>query len=385
MEDKLSDALHQRLTQRFVDRRTSVLLRGLGVHHEARVEVDPDNSVVVDGEIIGTLDGFRFTPDPSARAGEKRMLLAAAERRLGTELARRAAALAAGADGDFALGFDGGMPPRITWNGARVATLRRGKDALNPRVELDRSLGTLETAARALVLARLEAWFAAQRSRHLAALTKVAELPALSAPARGLVVQLVETLGALARPSVEGLIADITRDDRRALAAAGVRLGVSHVFVGHALKPEATRWRLALWGVWADVAAMPAPPAPGRVALAVDRSAPAGFYEVAGFWRVDGVAVRVDMADRLARELHAERLALKAGGAPFVPSQPWLQTLGLPALAFARVVRALGFRAVGIDGQLGVAWAGAPRPRTRETARPAAASPFAKLAGLMGG
>jgi ATP-dependent RNA helicase SUPV3L1/SUV3 len=106
VEDKLSDALHQRLTQRFVDRRTAVLLKDLKLRNpDLRVEVDPDGAVVVDGAIIGTLKGFAFLPDPAARAGEKRLLLAAAERRLAHELAARAQALAGADDSAFALQF----------------------------------------------------------------------------------------------------------------------------------------------------------------------------------------------------------------------------------------------------------------------------------------
>ncbi|MFQ3596011.1 MAG: helicase-related protein, partial [Sphingomonadaceae bacterium] len=162
VEDRLSDALHQRLTQRFVDRRTSVLLRDLRLKNpDLAVQVDPDGSVLVDGAIIGMLSGFAFAPDPAARAGEKKLLLAAAERRLAKELARRAEALARAPETDLALVFDGRMPPRIHWCGARVATLRRGRTALDPRIELDRSLDCLSPAARAPVEARLDSWLAA--------------------------------------------------------------------------------------------------------------------------------------------------------------------------------------------------------------------------------
>ena len=132
LENRLSDALHAKLTQRFVDRRTAVLLKDLKIRGEQRVEVDPDGSVAVEGEIIGTLDGFRFTADPTARAGEKRMLLAAAERHLPREFARRCAALVAAPDDDFALAFDGIAPPRILWRGSRVGKLSAGRDALHP-------------------------------------------------------------------------------------------------------------------------------------------------------------------------------------------------------------------------------------------------------------
>ena len=176
LEDRLSDALHQRLTQRFVDRRTAVLLKDFHVRGEQRVAVDADGTLAVEGEAIGTLDGFRFTPDPSARAGERKLLLAAAERHLPRELARRAVALADSADSDFSMAFDGGMPPRLLWKGARVAKLRPGRDALHPRIDLDRALETIPTPERARVVGRLAAWFEVARDKHLAALTRVDRL-----------------------------------------------------------------------------------------------------------------------------------------------------------------------------------------------------------------
>jgi ATP-dependent RNA helicase SUPV3L1/SUV3 len=385
VEDKLSDALHQRLTQRFVDRRTSVLLKDLKLRDpDLRVEVDPDGAVVVDGAIIGTLKGFAFQPDPSARAGEKKLLLAAAERRLATELATRARALAAAPDGDFALQFDGGMPPRLMWAGNRVAALRRGKDALNPRIELDRSLDALEPALRQAVLARLARWADAAKSRHLSALTRLEALkPALSQAARGLVVQLTETMGSLPRASVSSLIASLTREDRQALARAGVRLGVCHVFAADALRPEATRWRLALWGVATGVADMPPPPRPGLTSLKIDAAAPPGYYAVAGFWALDGFAIRVDMADRTARLVHAQRLEEKAGAAAIRPDPKLMTSLGLSPRDFECLMQALGFRGATDRGFAFVTpKSGRVRRRAEPPARPDAANAFADLGAL---
>lgn len=391
VEDKLSDALHQRLMQKFVDRRTSVLLRELRLKDpDLAVEVDPDGAVVVDGIIIGTLTGFAFTPDPAARAGEKKLLLAAAERRLARELARRARALAEAPDAAFALGFDGTMPPRILWQGARVAHLRRGRDTLHPRIELDRSLHALDSQLRAAAEDRLQRWLRDSRRRQLAALDRVASLaPSLSPAARGLAVQLIETMGSLPRASVEPLLGSLTRDDRRRLAQAGVRLGVIHVFVAPALRPEATRWRLALWGVFNRIEDMPPPPRAGRVSLPVERDAPPGYHAVAGFWSVAGIAVRVDMVDRVARAVHAQRLAERAGSGAIAPDPRLAASLGLGSRAFVRLMQALGFRtATTADGKPGFAFV-VSRSRGRRRARgspdtASATSPFASLHQLLG-
>lgn len=387
VEDKLSDALHQRLTQRFVDRRTSVLLKDLKLRDpDLRVEVDPDGAVVVDGAIIGTLRGFAFQPDPAARAGEKKLLLAAAERRLATELATRARALLDAPDADFALQFEGGMPPRLTWQGNRVAALRKGRDALNPRIEVDRSLDALEPGLRQAVQARLARWVDAARGRHLAGLTRLEALkPDLSQAARGLVVQLTETMGSLPRASVASLIASLTREDRKALARAGVRLGVCHVYVADALRPEATRWRLALWGVSAGVGNMPPPPRPGLTSVRLSPDAPPGFYAVAGFWALDGFALRVDMADRTARLVHAQRLEERAGAGTIRPDPGLMTSLGLSPPQFATLMQALGFRGGADRGFAFVTQraAGRSRRKAEAPARTDAANPFADLGAML--
>jgi ATP-dependent RNA helicase SUPV3L1/SUV3 len=390
VEDRLSDALHLALTQRFVDRRTAVLLRDLKAKGaDGHVEIDPDGAVAVDGEVIGKLDGFRFTADPLARAGEQRLLLAAAERHLTRELSHRARALGVAADTAFALQFNGDAPPRLLWNGASVARLRKGRDALAPRIDLDRALASLNPDDRRRVQERLEAWLAAGIARQLGALTRLnAARTHLTPAARGLVVQLVEGLGVLGRAGSCEQLDGLTRQDRHSLARAGVRLGAVHLFMPALLRPEPTRWRLALWMVAQDLPQLPGLPPPGRVSLAVDDDADAAFLAVAGFWRIGRDAVRVDMADRLARHIHEHR----DGRLPFVPDPNWAATLGLTHDGLARLLKALGYRPRLVDGTPHFAWAGIGAGRRRPPASPdaaadarmVAASPFAILAGMKG-
>ena len=382
LEDRLSDALHQRLTQRFVDRRTAVLLKDFHVRGEQRVAVDDDGVLAVEGEAIGTLDGFRFTPDPTARAGERKLLLAAAERHLPRELARRAVALADSADTDFAMVFDGGMPPRILWKGARVAKLRPGRDALHPRIDLDRALEVIPTPERARVVGRLAAWFEVARDKHLAALTRVVRLsPELSPAARGLIVRLVEHMGCAPREALSAQVEALTRVDRKMLQGAGVRLGDIHVYVHELLRPEPTRWRLALWGVATVADDLPPPPLGGRVAIDVIATAPPAYYGVAGFWIVGAQAVRVDMVDRLARAMHGAR----DGRAPFVPDDNWVASVGMSRDGFARLMRALGYRPRLVDGAAAFVWGGIRTDRGRDAPTLVSPSnPFAALALMKG-
>ena len=129
VEEKLSDALHERLTQRFVDRRTSVLMRDIGGKGagEFPVIVDEEGEVTVGSFPIGRMEGFAFEVDPAARHADRKMLLATAERRLGGEYEKRAAALVADTDEHFTLRTEAGAPVALLWRGHEVARLGRAR------------------------------------------------------------------------------------------------------------------------------------------------------------------------------------------------------------------------------------------------------------------
>ena len=174
VEERLSDALHASLRQRFVDTRTALLMRQVGADAAALpVTIGPLGEVMVDDHVLGRLEGFRFVVAADARAADKRLLLAAAEKRLGAERSRRAAALVAADDAAFALQDAAGAPPTLLWSAVTVATLRPGTALTQPRVDLDRALDCLDRDTRDRIRSRLETWVAAQVERHLASLANV--------------------------------------------------------------------------------------------------------------------------------------------------------------------------------------------------------------------
>jgi ATP-dependent RNA helicase SUPV3L1/SUV3 len=176
LESRLSDALHAALAQRFVDRRLALLLRDAGQRHAALpVAVGPDGTVAVDGEAIGTLKGFAFKVDAKARASDHRLLLAAAEKHLRSELARRAAVLAAGEDGGLTLVSEPGTAPRVAWHDHPVATLTRGPTLVQPAIQIDPSLRRLEPQQVQAISERLQIFVAQQLARHASPLAAMGE------------------------------------------------------------------------------------------------------------------------------------------------------------------------------------------------------------------
>ena len=379
LEEKLSDALHQRLTQRFVDRRTSVLMRDLGAKGAdlLPMKVTEDGAVTVDGETIGELIGFRFKADPAARHGDMKRLMAAAERRLGAELARRAATLIADEDAQFSLATDAGRPVALFWRGDVVARLRRGKGLLGPKLELHRALDALTPADRQGVFARLQTWLDHGIARHLAPLAAIhaaARDPDQPAAARALLAPLSEAGGVIERKGLEPALATLQRDLRGPVNRLGVRIGTLDIFVPALLKPEAARWRVAL-AMAQDNGVMPLLPPIGAVSVSTPRdSATCTAFLISGFRALGAQMLRVDQIERLARNAHDARSGRKA----FVPDPGLATSLGLLPASFTQLMLALGFRA----SEQGWIWKG-KRPAPAD--RPALARPgnaFGALADL---
>jgi ATP-dependent RNA helicase SUPV3L1/SUV3 len=338
LEDRLSDALHERLTQRFVDRRSAGLARSLGKDGALLAGVQPDGAVVVEGHPVGRLDGFRFIADATALGADARQVLTAARRALRSEIARRVNAVAQAADAEFALIESG----QILWNGAALARLTRGGSVTKPGIAVLSSDLLISGEAERL-RDRAAAWLAAE-------IVRIFPIPAASDPApdgaaRGLVFQLTETLSPLPRVSVESLIADLTPAGKRGLARLGVVVGVSWVFFKALAKPEAIRLRGVLWRAENEAwHAWPSPP-PGRVSVAADAAIDPAYYTAIGYPVAGPRAIRVDMLDRLIARLRRQTVE------GVMPPDPTIaQVLGCGKDAADQVLAALGWDRQDEDG-----------------------------------
>ena len=244
IEEKLSDALHDRLTQRFIDRRTSVLMRRLAQKDELMSSVEEDGAIHVEGEYVGRINGFNFIPDGVGDAQEQKTLKAAAVQAVAAEILARANAASMSADTDLKMTRDG----HILWSHAAIGFVEAGDNVLAPRARVLAS-DLLSGQAREDVQSRLQKFV----DRHIAGLIepliKLQENEALTGIARGIAFRLVETFGVLPRETVLEDVKSLSQEDRAALRAQGVRFGAFQVFTPALLKPAATELRLLLWAL----------------------------------------------------------------------------------------------------------------------------------------
>ena len=342
VEARLSDALHERLTQRFVDRRTAVLVRDIGARgaDALPVTVAADGEVSVGPEPIGHLAGFDFRVDPNARLADKRLLLAAAERRLGDELERRANALVDAADDAFTLTVDDNGGVAIGWEGNRARPPRaRPVAARAGAAHRPRARPPLRRHPRQACGPGSKRWLEAQIAQHLAPLRNARRRRRPTAPARPASARSArcsaDAGGTLPRKAVVGAIGHLEQVDRQTLHRLRVRLGPLDVYLPPLLKPAAQFWRGALHAVRTGQPMPKLPPA-GAAMLAPDadlRGAELAYRRLGRRW------IRIDLADRLASHAHKARAA--GGGDPV--DAAFATSVGLDQAAVATLMDDIGF------------------------------------------
>jgi ATP-dependent RNA helicase SUPV3L1/SUV3 len=356
IEDSLSDALHVQLTQRFVDRRTSALMKGLKEKDELYAEIAEDGAVHVEKHFVGRLQGFRFFPDTQAEGIHGRATRNAAAHVLAKELDMRVRRVVSAKSEAFKLSRSG----QVIWREQEIARLEAGEDPLKPVVVIvaDEHLSGPD---KEKVQSRLNAWMAEQIAERLKPLIEIDRAQDIAGLARGIAFRLKENFGVLQRESIAEEIRSLDQPARSQLRKYGVRFGAFNIYFPVMLKPASAELASILWILkrgaehGLDIAAMPELPRAGLTSLAVPATAPEAFYRVAGFHVCGPRAVRVDMLERLAdliRPLLTWRLDAANPSAPpkgatgdggFRATPEMMSILGCSADELGHVLKSLGF------------------------------------------
>lgn len=382
VEDALSDALHERLAQRFVDRRTSVLMRRLRENAMLEAEITATGEVLVESHPVGRLIGFQFVPESDTGAPEGKALRAAALRALAGEFASRATRVANAVDDAFALSHDGAL----RFLGEPIARLTAGEKLLAPRMRLLVD-DHVEATDREKIQNRVDLWLKTHVEKLLGPLLKLEEAETLTGLARGIGFQIAEALGVLDRAKVHDDIKTLDQDARAALRALGVRFGAYHLTVPQLLKPAPRALACQLWALkdgGADVKGLDDIlhlAASGRTSIPVNPETPKPLYRAAGF-RVCGTrAVRVDILERLAdliRPAIQYRPGITPGDAPagaadgesFVVTVAMTSLCGCAGDDFNSILKSLGYVMDRRPGPAITVAPPAPQTNTQSAAEP---------------
>ncbi len=387
IEDALSDALHERLTQRFVDRRTSALMRGMKEKDELFAEIGEDGAVHVEKHFVGRLQGFQFFPDAQAEGIHGKAARNASARVLTGELAMRARRVTAAKNDAFKLTRRG----QILWRDSEIGRVQAGEDPLKPLITIvaDEHLSAPD---KEKVQERLTGWLTELVGERLKPLVEIAASQDISGLARGIAFRLSESFGTLRREAAAEEIRSLDQPARAQLRNYGVRFGAFNIYFPVLLKPASAELALTLWALkegakhGLDIEALPESPRPGLTSVPVDKLVPEAFYRVAGFHVCGPRAVRIDMLERLAdliRPLIAWRPDASNQSAPpkgatgdggFRPTPEMMSILGCSVSELGNVLQALGFRLDRVRKPVAApvaaepADAAAPAPAAAETA-----------------
>ena len=335
VEDRLSDALHIALTQRFVDRRTSILMRRLKQKESLVAEVNKDGEVTVEEQFVGRLEGFRFKQDASASPDEAKILRSASLQALSPEFHLRADRMYNAPDTEIDFTEQGGL----MWGTSAVGKLILGPDVLKPHILafVDEEAGP-ETAAK--VTRRLQHFIDRKIATLFEPLLNMERDETLTGMARGFAFQMIEGLGLLDRTDVGDDVRTLDQEARGTLRKHGIRFGQFTVFMPLMLKPAPTRLRLLLWSLFSGFQEFPEAPPPGLVTVPTDKKAPLGYHLKSGYRAAGERALRVDMAERLADMLRTQNTR---GG--FEATADMLSITGMTLEQFANLMQGLGYRA----------------------------------------
>ncbi|MDA8537358.1 helicase-related protein [Candidatus Pelagibacter bacterium] len=294
LEDKLSDRLHEELTKNFIDKRASVLARGLKQDMNFKTEIKEDDKVIIDDQFIGNLKGLKFEMDLKAGALETdiKSLKKAARQTVGPELQKRIQSI-----------IDTGLIEikddfKIYWKSFPIAKLESGKDYLNPELFLIVD-DILENTDKQKLSEFVEKWVKEKIKIVLKSLIDLKNLKESNSSIKALAYQLYENNGVIKRDSVTNYLKNLGQDERKILRDLGVKFGRYHVFLFRLLKPEAVSLRILLWKNFHQKFFNLTPPTFGLNFLDNKEINNKNFMLLCGFECFENYYVRIDILERL--------------------------------------------------------------------------------------
>ena len=298
LEDRLSDRLHEELTKTFIDKRASVLARGLKQDMEFKTEILENNDVMIDDQFIGKIKGLKLELDFKKGALETdiKSLKKAARQSIGPELEKRIQII-----------IDTGLIElnddfKIYWNNFPIAKLSVGNDYLNPNFELIID-DTIEQNPKQKLVDFIHKWIQTKINTVLKSLIDLKNLKEKNSSIKALAYQLYENNGVLKREQVSEYLKSLGQNERKILRDLGVKFGRYHVFLYQLIKPEAVSLRTLLWKNFHQKYYKLKPPTFGLNFLDDQESRNRNFMLLCGFEKFDNLFVRIDILERLFMQI----------------------------------------------------------------------------------
>ncbi len=333
LEDRLSDRLHEELTKTFIDKRASILARGLKQDMEFKTEILENNNVIIDNQFIGQINGLKLQIDLKQGSLETdiKSLKKAARKTIGPELEKRIQTIID--TSSIELKDDG----KIYWREFDIAKLTSGKDYLKPNFELIVD-ETLDQIQKQKLNNFLNKWMENKISTILKSLVDLKNLNEKNSSIKALAYQLYENNGVLKREQVSNYLKTLGQEDRKILRNLGVKFGRYHIFLFQLIKPEAVSLRTLLWKNFHQKYLNLRPPVFGLNFLEDINSTDKNFMLLCGFEKFDNFFVRIDILERLFL------LIMKSNTKEVKVIPEMLNLLGCSKESFKKILPKMGYK-----------------------------------------
>jgi ATP-dependent RNA helicase SUPV3L1/SUV3 len=336
LEDKLSERLHEELTKTFIDKRASVLARGLKQDMDFDTKILENNEVIIDNQFIGKINGLKLELDLKKGALETdiKSLKKAARQTVGPELEKRIQTIIE--TGLIELHYDF----KIYWNKFAIARLITGNDYLNPNFELIVD-DILEQDQKQKLINFINKWLKDKIDNVLKSLIDLKDLKEQNSSIKALAYQLYENNGVLKREQVSSYLKNLGQDERKILRDLGVKFGRYHVFLFKLIKPEAVSLRTLLWKNYHQKYFNLKPPTFGLNFIDDENFKNKNFMLLCGFEKFDNFYVRIDILERLFMQIINSNSEEKKE-TKMVPEM--LNLLGCKKDNFKKLLNSMGYK-----------------------------------------
>ena len=293
IEDKLSDKLHDELTKSFIDKKISILSRGLKQDLILDTQINEDNKIFIDGQFVGELKGLKFQIEITSKTLDTdiKSIKKAARRGIDKELLKRVEQILT--EGEININNES----KIIWKNNPIARLKKGSNYLSPEIEIIAD-DTLNIDAKSKLITYLNNWLMSHINDVLGDLIKLTKHKISNQYLRGLVFQLYENNGVIKREEVERIVKLIPANERKKLWGMGIKIGRYHIYLPKMLKPKAVDFRISLWKIFNNLSSKNKVPKSGLNFL-IGENFEKNFLLLCGFEKFGNFFVRIDILEKL--------------------------------------------------------------------------------------
>jgi len=341
IEDRLSEKLHEELSKSFVDKRISVLSRGLKQDIELNTKIIDTNKIYINEHYIGKINGLKIELDYSSTNLDTdiKSLKKAARSGAQQELKNRIEKII---NHQELLELKEDL--KIYWQDSKIAEIKPGKNYLNPVIKLFID-DTLEDNDFSNLKLTIENWIEKEKQKHLSDLISIEKTSLKNSLARGLAYQLFENNGVLNRETASNMIKNLNKEERYELRKKGIKIGKYHIYQPRMIRPNAIKFKTILWKCFNSTKEMSYPNF-GINFLKNFKNKNKNFLRICGFETFGNFIIRVDILERLFIEIINRSKDYK-----FKLDSKILNLLGCTKDDFINFIKLIGYKVINEENE----------------------------------